>query len=159
MSDSKGAVMQAVSIALAAAAVTVGVLATGPAAMAGTRTDLADWLSKAAVHIEAIHKAESDAYAVIAKPGHIDDDKLKVTCDQLHDANEALREVMPTPNPQLTVEVQQAVDNFDSASESCATYFGVGDDAKLNDFWALSRTAEQHLSSADTILVALNPAQ
>jgi hypothetical protein len=151
--------MQHVSIALATTAITVGILATGPVATASTQTDLADWLSKSAVHIEAIHKAESGAYAVIAKPGRIDDDKLKVSCDQLHDANEALREVMPTPNPQLTVEVQQAIDNFDSASESCAAYFGAGDDAKLNDFWALSRTAEQHLSSADTILVALNRAQ
>jgi len=151
--------MQRFSLGLSASAAAAGLLATGPVAAAGSQTDLADWLSKAAVHIQAIHQAESDAYTVIAKPGHIDDDKLKASCDQLHDANEALREVMPTPNPQLTVEVQQAVDNFDSASESCAAYFGSGADAKLNEFWSLTRTAEQHLSSADAILVALNAAQ
>ena len=155
----KDAVMQPVSIALTAAAVAAGLLATAPVAAATSQTDLADWLSRAAVPIEAIHKAESEAYAVIAKPGRIDDDKLKTSCGQLHDANEALRSVMPTPNPQLTVEVQQAIDNFDSASESCTEYFGAGDDAKLNSFWSLSRDGEQHLSSADTILVGLSPSK
>jgi hypothetical protein len=138
-------------------ATAAALLAGCPVAAATSQTDLADWLSKAAVPIEAIHKGESDAYAVIAKRGRIDDDKLKASCGQLHDANEALRNVMPSPNPQLTVEVQQAIDNFDSASESCTAYFGEGDAAKLNEFWSLSQDAEQHLSSADTILVALGP--
>ncbi|OBK33256.1 hypothetical protein A5658_13540 [Mycobacterium sp. 1245111.1] len=149
--------MQPVSIALMVAA---GLLATSPVAAATSQTDLADWLSKAAVPIEAIHKAENDAYAIIARPGHIDDAKLKTSCDQLHNANEALRNVMPTPNPQLTAEVQQAIDHFDSATESCSEYFFEADsDAKLNDFWSHSRDAEQHLSSADTVLIALVPAK
>jgi hypothetical protein len=151
--------MQPVSIALTATAVAAGLLGGCPVAAATSQTDLADWLSRAAVHIEAIHKAESDAYTVIAKPGRIDDDKLKTSCDQLHGANEALRGVMPTPNPQLTVEVQQAIDNFDSASESCTEYLGAGDDAKLNSFWSFSRDAEQHLSSADTVLAGLSPSK
>jgi len=151
--------MQPVSIAFVTSVAAAAMLATGPVAAATSQTDLADWLSRAALHIEAIHKAESEAYSVIARPGRIDDDKLKTSCGQLHDANEALRSVMPTPNPQLTVEVQQAIDNFDSASESCAEYFGAGDDANLNNFWLLSRDAEQHLSSADTILVGLSPSK
>ncbi len=155
----KGAAMRRFSIAIAASASTTALLASCPNAAGTGQTDLADWLSRAAVHIEAIHKAESDAYTVIAKRGPIDDDKLKASCGQLHDANEALRGVMPTPNPQLTVEVQQAIDNFDTASESCDTYFGAGDDAKLNDFWSRSRDAEQHLSSADTVLGALAPSR
>src|ERR1700761_4584252 len=115
--------MQPVSIALTASAAAMAMLAGCPVAAATSQTDLADWLSKAAVHIEAIHKAEGEAYTIIAKPGRIDDDKLKASCGQLHDATEALRGVMPTPNPQLTAEVQQAIDNFDSASESCTEYF------------------------------------
>ncbi len=134
-------------------------LATGPVAAATSQTDLADWLSRAACTSRRSTKPRASRTAVIAKPGRIDDDKLKASCGQLHDANEALRSVMPTPNPQLTVEVQQAIDNFDSASESCAEYFGAGDDAKLNGFWLLSRDAEQHLSSADTILVGLSPSK
>jgi hypothetical protein len=149
--------MQPVSAVLAASVTSAALLAGCPVAAATSQTDLADWLSKAAVHIEAIHKAESDAYSIIAKRGRIDDDKLKTSCGQLHDANEALRTVMPSPNPQLTVEVQQAVDNFDTASESCSAYFGEGDAAKLNEFWSHSQDAEQHLSSADTVLVALAP--
>jgi hypothetical protein len=151
--------MQLVSTALATSVTAAALLAGCPVAAATSQTDLADWLSKAAPHIEAIHKAESDAYSVIARPGRIDYDKLKTSCGQLHDANEALRSVMPTPNPQLTVEVQQAIDNFESASESCTEYFGAGDDAKLNSFWSLSRDAEQHLSSADTVLVGLSPSK
>jgi hypothetical protein len=155
----KGAAMQRVSTAFAISATAAALLAACPVAAATSQTDLADWLSRSAVHIEAIHKAESDAYAVIAKRGRIDDDKLKASCGQLHDANEALRDVMPSPNPQLTVEIQQAIDNFDTASESCEAYFGAGDAAKLNEFWSLSRDAEQHLSSADTVLLALTPPQ
>ncbi|WIM86388.1 hypothetical protein PT015_15915 [Candidatus Mycobacterium wuenschmannii] len=144
---------------IAAWSTVVALLAPAPVATASSQTDLADWLSRAAPHVEAIHKAESDAYAVIAARGRIDDDKLKQSCGRLHDANEALREVMPTPNPNLTAEVQQAIDNFDSASESCTEYFNTDDDAKLNDFWSHSRTAEQHLSSADSILVGLTPSK
>ena len=148
--------MQHVSICLTAATA-AAVLITSPVASATSQTDLADWLSKAAPHVEAIHKTENDAYGIIAARGQIDDDKLKLSCDRLRDANEALREVMPSPNPGLTVEVQQAIDNFDSATESCAEYFGTGDADKLNEFWSLSRRAEQHLASADTVIVGLTP--
>lgn len=150
--------MQHVSIGLTAATA-AALLITCPQAAATSQTDLADWLSKAAGHVEAIHKAENDAYSLIASRGHIDDDKLKVNCDQLRDATEALRDVMPSPNPTLTAEVQQAIDNFDSASESCAEYFGVRDADKLNEFWLRSRNGEQHLSSADSIVVSLTKPQ
>ena len=146
--------MRRVSICLTAATA-AALLITCPEAAATSQTDLADWLSKAAGHVEAIHKAENDAYSIMASRGQIDDDRLKVNCDQLRGATEGLRDVMPSPNPALTAEVQQAIDNFDSASESCAEYFGVGDADKLNEFWTRSRSGEQHLSSADSIVVSL----
>ncbi len=150
--------MRQVSTAFLTSAAAAALLASCPVAAATSQSDLADWLSRAAVHIEAIHKAENDAYTVIATRGQIDDDKLKVSCDQLRAANEALRDVMPSPNPDLTAEVQQAIDNFESASQSCTEYFfEAAADAKLNDFWSHTQDAEQHLSSADTVLVGLAP--
>ena len=70
---------------------------------------------------------------------------------------------MPAPDPKLTAEVQQAIDNFDSTSQSCGEAFTqstpAATGAKLDDFISFLRTAEQHLSSADTVLVALAPVQ
>lgn len=137
-------------------AIVAAVLATGPAPTARAQAPLADWLSRAAVHVQDIHKAENAAFAVIAAPGSIDGDKLRADCTQLHDANEALRGVMPAPDPKLTVEVQQAIDNFDNALQSCSAAFDTGNLSK--DFVYYLETAEQHFASADTILVALAPA-
>ena len=152
--------MRRISTAFATSAAAAALLATCPVAAASGQTDLADWLSKAAVHVQAIHKAQTDAYTSIATRGHIDDNKLKTSCDQLRAANEGLRDVMPSPNHALTVEVQQAIDNFESASESCTDYFFGAENAdKLNEFWSHMQDAQQHLSSADTILVTLTPKQ
>ena len=92
-------------------------------------------------------------FAVIEAPGEIDGAKLQADCTQLHNANEALRSVMPTPDPNLTVEVQQAIDNFDNALHSCSEALDTGNLSK--DFVRFLATAEQHFSRGDTILVAL----
>jgi hypothetical protein len=134
-----------------------GVLAA-PEPAANAEVPLADWVSHVAPHVADIHKAENAAFAIIQAPGVIDGDKLQSNCTQLRDANERLRDGMPTPDPKLTVEVQQAIDNFDSASQSCIESVATRKMAKLDDFVSFLRTAEQHFSSADTILVALAPA-
>lgn len=137
---------------------TVAGVLTGPQPAANAQVPLADWISHVAPHVEDIHKAENAAFAIIQAPGAIDGDKLRANCTQLHDANEGLRNGMPTPDPKLTVEVQQAIDNFDSASQSCLESVAMRSMVKLDDFVSFLRTAEQHFSSADTILVALAPA-
>ncbi|MGH3966865.1 MAG: hypothetical protein ACRDTV_01755 [Mycobacterium sp.] len=136
--------------AAGAAAVAAVVLTTGSAPNANAQAGLADWLSKAAPHVEDIHKAENAAYADGG-----DNDKLRADCTQLREANDALAGVMPTPDPKLTVEVQQAIDNFSSAWDSCATYLDTHNTDKRTEFWSFVRAAEHHLSSADTVLVGL----
>lgn len=140
---------------IGAVVLTASAVLTGPVPQANAQVPLADWLSHVAPHVEDIHQAENAAFALIQAPGAIDGDKLQVNCTQLRDANERLRDGMPTPDPKLTVEVQQAIDNFDSASQSCIESVATHSMPKLNDFVSFLRTAERHFSSADTILVAL----
>lgn len=145
----------------AAVVAAVGVAAmavTGPAPTASAQAPIADWLSRADAHIEGIHTAENGAFAVIQAPDAINTGKLLENCTQLHDANEGLRNGMPTPDPKLTVEVQQAIDNFDSAAQSCVDAAHFHSASRLDDFVSLLAAAELHLSRADTILVALAPA-
>lgn len=143
---------------IGAVVLTVTGVLTGSDPRANAQVPLADWLSRVAPHVEAIHKAENAAFALIQAPGAIDGDKLQVNCTELRDANERMRDGMPTPDPKLTVEVQQAIDNFDSASQSCIESVATRSIAKLDDFVSFLRTAERHFSSADTLLVALAPA-
>ncbi len=136
-----------------AGAVFAVVLAIVSAPTARAQAPLADWLTRADPHVQDIHKAENAVFAVIEAPGSIDGDKLRASCAALHGANEALRGVMPAPDPKLTVEVQQAIDNFDSALQSCNEAFDTGRLSK--EFVFYLESAEQHFSGADTILVGL----
>ena len=96
-----------------AGAIVVGLLATAGIPTASAQAELADWLSKAIVPVSAIHTRESDALAVIvADPRDVV--KLKTACTGLDDARRALQGQMPTPDERLTVEVQQAIDNFET---------------------------------------------
>ncbi|WP_156747733.1 hypothetical protein [Mycobacterium sp. E3198] len=139
---------------VAAVAMTVA----GSVPIASAQVAVADWLSRVAAPIGDIHKAENAAFAVIEAPSTIDADKLLASCRQLRDSNERLRNGMPTPDPKLTVEVQQAIDNFESAAQSCIESVLIHSVPKLTDFVSFLATAEQHLSRADTILVTLAPA-
>jgi hypothetical protein len=135
----------------------IALLTTGPPPTASAQTPLADWLSRSAAPVEGIHRSENGAFGILQAPGAINADQLRANCTGLHDANEALRNGMPTPDPKLTVEVQQAIDNFDTAAQSCLEAVAKHSIAELDDFVSALRTAERHLSRADTILVALAP--
>lgn len=146
------------AVPVAGVVLALTVLPTGAAPTANAQIPVADWLSRVAAPVEDIHKAENAAFAVIQVSGKIDGDKLLASCAQLRDANERLRNGMPSPDPKLTVEVQQAIDNFDSAAQACTDSVLARNVEKLADFVSFLGTAEQHLSSADTLLVALAPA-
>ncbi|OBH07187.1 hypothetical protein A5696_02310 [Mycobacterium sp. E2699] len=139
----------------AAGLLCLALLTTAPPPTANAQVPLADWLSRSAVPVEGIHRAENDAFGVLQAEGPIDADQLQADCTGLHDANEGLRNGMPTPDPRLTVEVQQAIDNFDTAAQSCIEAVATHSMTKLDDFVSALKTAERHLSRADTILVAL----
>jgi hypothetical protein len=144
------------SIAAGGAAVAV-VLATVTAPQANAAGGLADWLTKASVQVTEIHKAETDAVAAIKVEDQIDFTGLEAACRRLETANTALAKTLPTPDPPLTAEVQQAVDNFESATQSCSQAVRTKDTATVNQFGKYLTAAERHLVKADAIIVKLPP--
>ena len=132
-------------------------LTTAAAPQANAAGGLADWLTKASVQVTEIHKAEGDAITAIQVDGPIDFTAIEVACRKLESANTAFSKTLPTPDPKLTAEIQQAVDNFESATQSCgaATQAHLLD--KLKEFLTYLRKAERHLASADAIVVKLPP--
>jgi hypothetical protein len=143
------------TISAGGAAVVVAVLLTTGSPTASAQTGLADWLSRAAGHVEDIHKAENASYDVTQRGQDGWLIALASPCMDLRDANEALRGVMPAPDPQVTAEVQAAIDNFDSAWQACNTAVHTLNPNDLNYFTLYLQTAEQHFSGADTVLVGL----
>ena len=152
-----------------AGALVVGFLATAGMPTASANAELAGWLSKAIVPVSEIHRLESDALAAMAaKP--IDVAKLETARTHLDDARLTLQGQMPTPDTQLTVEIQQAIDNFETAAERCCGDIVAfrPDPNKLDednneafkdikaDFLDPLTAAEEHLARADDIIVELS---
>jgi hypothetical protein len=143
-----------VTAGAAVAAFVVGV-ATAQSSLANAANPLADWLTRASEPMSNIHRAEDDALTALRSNKPIDFDKLKAACTQLGDADRALQNVMPTPDPNLTAEVQQAVDNFETAADVCPKIKAKKDDNQ-QEFMTSLYDAEQHLAKADAILVKLS---
>lgn len=118
---------------------------------------LATWLSNASAPVSTIHQAESTVLdVVLAKPRDLT--KLEPVCPQLNDAKSALSHQLPSPDPALTAEIQQAVDSFEDAAQSCKDAVADSGEQQDTDVKALLsylKVAEQHLSSADTIIAAI----
>jgi hypothetical protein len=138
-----------------AAAAFAVVFAAAQPPLANAASPLADWLTKASQPISNIHRAEDEAMTALRSNKPLDLEKLKNACTQLGDANGALQKVMPTPDPNLTAEVQQAVDNFETAADVCPKIKAKKDDNQ-QEFMSSLYDAEQHLAKADAILVKLS---
>ena len=151
-----------------AGALVVGFLASAGMPTASAQAELAGWLSKANVPVSEIHTLESDALAaIVADP--IDVAKLETACTRLDDARRDLQGQMPTPDQKLTVEVQQAIDNFETAAQDCEKVVAFrpdpnkSDEDNNNDLYNISgdfqydlMTADQYLVRADAIIVDLS---
>jgi hypothetical protein len=146
-----------------AGAIIVGFLATAGMPTASAQAELAGWLSKAIVPVSEIHTLESDALAA-SEADPRDVAKLETACTRLDDARRTLQGQMPTPDQQLTVEVQQAIDNFETAAsaEVCGEVVAFRPDPNQSDevnnnrlkfkidyFRATLGEAEQYLGRAD----------
>jgi hypothetical protein len=83
---------------------------------------------------------------------------LKAPCDSLGSARIALQDLLPTPDQTLTVEVQQAVDDIETAAEQCTAVIElrITDRPKARHAIRSSlRDAAAHLAAADVILSKL----
>lgn len=143
--------MRCVRIATGVGAALMASLLPGSLVPTAGAVDLSTWLSQAVAHVSDIHLAEGDALAaILGKP--FDGDKLQEACNRLGDANSALEKQMPVPDTKLNVEVQQALDHFESAAQFCPQLVGSFSKDNANQFQSDLRVAEQHFGRADGIL-------
>ncbi|HZQ33349.1 MAG TPA: hypothetical protein VFB19_16665 [Mycobacterium sp.] len=147
--------MRCVRIAIGVGAGLIASMLPAGVVPAADAADLAGWLSQATSHVSDIHLAESDALAaILAKP--FDGNKLQGACTRLGDANTALEQQMPAPDNKLNVEVQQALDNFESAAQYCPQLVASYSKDNVDQFESYLKLAEQHFGRADTILDSLS---
>jgi hypothetical protein len=152
---------------VAGAAIVLVAVIAAPASRADDAA-LAAWLTKVFDPIQQVHLAE-DALTPILAPVYVDEQQeheapledvnvLKAPCDQLSAANVALQEMMSTPDPALSVEFHQAVDNVDTAAKNCAQVIAkkITDREDARDYvQSPLYDAESHLAGADAILAKL----
>lgn len=148
-------------------AVLATVVVFGPGAPAGaaTEAELAEWLSKAFTPVSELHTVGGAALEALRTS---DMTSLAPTCPRLATATRQLQALVPTPEPALTAEMQQAVDDFETASVACDAVLAWRPDperpnsANNEESLDLRRAvvapliaAELHLSSADAALTEI----
>jgi hypothetical protein len=161
------------ALAGAVGGIVSAVVAVGTAPVAwGDDAAVAAWLTTAFPKITAIHVAENQVMAALAPayPPATEDEPdppelpltdfnaLEAPCDSLGSARIALQDLLPTPDQALTVEVQQAVDDIETAAEQCTTVIDerITDRSKARQAIQFSlRDAAAHLAEADVILTKL----
>ena len=134
-------------------AVAIGLLGAVAMPTAAAQGDpLADWLTATFEPVQAIHGAEG----AIMKAQ--DATAMKVACGKLDDARKSLQKQLPSPDSALNLEVQQAIDKFETAAESCTKVAETeGKEQKDNEAQMFTNldAGERHLVSADIVLAGL----
>lgn len=127
---------------------------------------LADWLGAFYPPIIEVHGVEHALMPILARQSQdkgpltpADLDVVAAQCKTLTGSFNGLQRALPTPDRDLTVEIQQAVDDIETAADECTrlTEQGESDRAVLRGavLWPLW-DAETYLASADLILTKLN---
>ena len=139
-------------------AAAVAAMAVAPAGTmtptASAQADLPTWLSEAIVPVSDLHMAANEMLRTLASGGGA---PLTEACNKIGPPNAALQKLMPAPNPELTAEVQQAIDGFETLAENCPAVAEKPTQENINDYLDGMKSTEQHLASADAVILSLYP--
>jgi hypothetical protein len=81
---------------------------------------------------------------------------LRSGCQQLHDANSiGLQDDLPTPDRELTSELQQMIDDMNTATHACLRFALARNAADADTYQEYLGRAVEHLQRAKVILNAL----
>jgi hypothetical protein len=84
-----------------------------------------------------------------------DEAGLRAGCQRLHDTNAiGLQEDLPTPDPQLTAEVQRMIDDMNVATHACLRFALGRDPTDADNYQEYLARAVEHLQRAKAILTA-----
>ena len=131
--------------------------ATASTSAPGTATSPTDavreWEARARLHF----KETAVALEKISQSSNAEDEAgLRSGCQQLHDTNSiGLQDDLPTPDRELTKEIQQMIDDMDTASHACMRFALARDPVDADNYQAYLARAVEHLHRAKAILTAL----
>jgi hypothetical protein len=151
------AIIAASIVAAVVLATILGVLVTNRSdteiAATPTTTEVAkvqQWWSGAREHFDALQGAVDDTREGIKR---IDEAALEKSCQQLHDAGiVALRAHMPTPDPDLTAEIDAAINDAHEAAHMCLAAASGSLNSYVGEFSASLDQVDLHLSAARDII-------
>ncbi len=119
----------------AVAAVVFVVPFAGAIPTANAAGPIGQWYSQVEQHLtDSLTAYQTIANFIVSlKDGQEPDpNQLATGCAQLHEANDAMREHTPTPDPQLTSIVNQMIQDADTAAHHCANALQASSQGQFN---------------------------
>lgn len=110
------------------------------------------WEAKAAEHFTASGQALQQVSEASAAG---DEAALQSGCQKLHDANTVgLQHDLPTPDPQLTEELQRMIDDINTATHACVRFVLAREAVDATTYQDYLARAVEHLHKAKAVLNA-----
>ena len=133
----------------AAIAISIAVTLTTGSASSPTASAMRQWWSRASVHFQqsanaltAVQSAKADDIAGLAG-----------ACQQLQDANATgLQADLPTPDPNLTIAIQDMIDDVHTAVHICTSFGPTSSTGEIDQLRLYFAHAGAHLQTATKIM-------
>jgi hypothetical protein len=104
------------------------------------------WWSAAHEHFDELQGAVSDTQAALE---HHDDSAFEPSCQKMHDAGVVgLRAHLPAPDPDLTAELDAAINDAHEAAHMCLSAISQSQNNYAGEFVSNLDQAEKHLKAA-----------
>jgi hypothetical protein len=124
-----------------------------PATTTAVATSEADairvWYASAGTHIRALSVARQQ---INDAAGTNDLAGLTTACQHLQDAVTGLQNTLPTPNQDLSTEIQAAITDFGNAAQGCLSAVPNHDQAGIDTAAQAMTSGGKHLDAAQVIL-------
>lgn len=149
-----GAAMLAV-IVLVGVAVTLAITRAhgpvgSPAPMSEDAAAVQDWWSGAREYVEGLQDALADTQRAVQQ---MDDSTLEPTCRRMHDlAAVDLRAHLPSPDRDVTSELQAAVEDAHEAAHMCLAAAAGTVNSYIGEFASNLDQAQKHLTAAEDLI-------
>lgn len=141
-----------------APAPTTGTATTPPTATTSTSAQaplgaaIREWEAVAGNHFKESAQALEE---VADSAGAEDEAAVRAACRRLHDTNSGgLQGHLPTPDPELTAELQKMIDDMNTATHACLRFTETRADAEATTYQTYLARAVAHLERAKVILEA-----
>lgn len=145
-----------VGILLIAGGIVVAVVATTgkntpSAPTTSAATAIKNWWSGAQQDFSDLQNALNDSRRALNRTP-MDWSRLEDACGRMHDAAEnKLKARLPTPDPELTADVQGMIEDFHGAAHNCLSAYA-GASEQIGEFTSLLDQAEKQMRAAEDVV-------